>query len=226
MTATSATSSNALPADFLASVNPKTTTTSDMQVSEDRFLKLLTTQLKNQDPLNPMDNAEMTSQLAQISTVTGIEKLNTTLEKLMSNSSDTQAVEAAMMLGRQVLVAGDSMTLPQDGQAVGGIEFPQAVDNASIAVRDANGLLVRTIPLGPQDSGLVDFVWDGKTDAGEQAAAGTYRFTVSAKQGGDAVEATTLALAEVTGVLRSGSEVKLELGQFGNFAMADIKQIY
>lgn len=226
-TAVAATSSNPMSAEFLATVNPKTATaTSAIDASQDRFLKLLTTQLQNQDPMNPMDNAQMTSQMAQISTVTGIEKLNATLEKLMGSSTDTQAVQAASMLGHQVLVSGNGLTLTEGGQPVGGVEFPQAVDTATLTIHDANGTTVRTVVLGEQEAGLQDFVWDGKNDAGETVAAGKYNFSVSAKQGGKSITATTLEMAQVTGILRDSAGVKLELGQLGNFALADIRQIY
>ncbi len=225
-TTTSTISTNGYSAEFLATVNPKTKSTADMQLTEDRFLKLLTTQLKNQDPLNPLDNAQMTSQMAQISTVNGIEKLNSTLTKLMSNSTDSQAMQAASILGHQVLVEGSGITLPQDGQTIGAVDFPQAVDNASIVIKDANGLVVRTIQMGDQQAGLGEFIWDGKNDAGEQLAAGRYSFSVSAEQGGESISAKTLELASVTGVLRESTGIKLELGQLGNFNFADIRQIY
>jgi len=225
-TTTATTSTNTFSAEFLASVNPKTKSSSDMQMTEDRFLKLLTTQLKNQDPLNPLDNAQMTSQMAQISTVNGIEKLNSTLSKLMSNSSDSQALQAASILGHHVLVEGSGMTLPQDGQSLGAVDFPQAVDNAAVTIKDANGLVVRTLQMGDQEAGLSEFVWDGKNDAGEAVAAGRYSFSVSAEQGGKAVSAKALELASVTGVLREATGIRLELGQLGNFNLADIRQIY
>ncbi|GAB1394035.1 hypothetical protein MASR1M60_21990 [Rhodocyclaceae bacterium] len=225
-TATATSPSNTMPADFLATVNPKTKTASEMQLSEDRFLKLLTTQLQNQDPLNPLDNAQMTSQMAQISTVNGIEKLNATLTKLMSNSTDSQVMQAAAMLGRHVLVSGNGMTLPENGQTMAGIELTQPVDNATVTIRDANGLLIRTINLGEQPKGLNEFVWDGKNNAGVQAAAGRYTFSLEAEQGGEEVKAKGLELASVTGIVRDSSGVQLELGQLGNFNMADIRQVY
>lgn len=227
MTTTTQTTSNPMSADFLAAVNPKTSTsTSSTELSENRFLTLLTAQLKNQDPLNPMDNAEMTSQLAQISTVNGIEKLNSTLEKLMSNSTDTQAMQAASMLGHSVLVEGSQLVLAENGQTVGGFELPQAVDSAVLKITDANGLVVRTVDLGDLEEGLHDFAWDGKNDAGAQVAAGTYGFTITAEQGGESVTAETLQLATVSGVLRDSTGVKLDLGSLGSVAVTDIHQIY
>lgn len=225
MTTVSSNSGNTIPADVLASVNPSTSE-SKTETSESRFLTLLTAQLKNQDPLNPMENAEMTSQLAQISTVNGIEKLNATLEKLMSNSTDSQAMQAAAMLDRLVLVEGSRMTLTEGNQAYGGVELPQGVDSATLTISDANGLVVRTVDLGALDAGIHDFSWDGKNDAGELVAAGNYKFSVSAEQGDKTVKTTPLQLGAVTGVLRDGTGVKLQLGDQGNYALNDIRQIY
>lgn len=225
-TTTSTTSTNGYSAEFMAAVNPKTTTTSDAQLSENRFLKLLTTQLQNQDPLNPLDNAQMTSQLAQISTVNGIEKLNTTLTQLMDSSTDSQVMQAANMLNHYVLVSGTGMTLAEDGQTMAGIELTQPADSATVTIRDANGVLVRTLKLGEQSTGLNEFLWDGKDDAGVQAAAGRYTFSIVAEQGGKEVTATGLELASVTSVVRNSSGVQLELGDLGNFSMADIRQVY
>lgn len=220
-------SSNKIPDDVLAAVNKNTTkTASETELSESRFLTLLTAQLKNQDPLNPMDNAQMTSQLAQISTVNGIEKLNSTLEKLMSSSTDSQAMQAAAMLDHLVLVEGSSMTLAEGSQAYGGVQLSQGVDSATMTITSASGQVVRTVDLGALDAGIHDFAWDGKNDAGELAAAGNYSFSISAEQGGKTISVTPLQLGAVTGVLRDSSGVKLELGELGNYSLDDIRQIY
>jgi flagellar basal-body rod modification protein FlgD len=220
-------SSNKIPDDVLAAVNKNTNkAASETELSESRFLTLLTAQLKNQDPLNPMDNAEMTSQLAQISTVNGIEKLNTTLEKLMSSSTDSQAMQAAAMLNHLVLVEGSGMTLTEGNQAYAGVELAQGVDKATLTITNANGQVVRTVDLGALDAGVHDFTWDGKNDAGEPVAVGNYGFKITAEQGGKTVNVTPLQLGAVTGVLRDASGVKLELGELGNFSLDDIRQIY
>lgn len=228
MTTTTSTtgSTSGLSQDFINSVNPKNNDASLMQATENRFLKLLTAQLKNQDPMNPLDNAQMTSQMAQISTVNGIEKLNATLEKMMSSSTEAQAMQAAAMLGHNVLVAGDGITVGESGQAFGGIQFPQSVDSAAITIKDSNGLVIRTINLGAQEAGQQTFSWDGKNDAGEAVAAGRYTFSVAAAQGGKSVTTTGLELAQVTGILRDKSGILLELGQLGKFELSDIQQIY
>ena len=193
--------------------------------AQDRFLKLLTTQLKNQDPLNPMDNAQMTSQLAQISTVDGIEKLNATLQKLLSSSVDAEALQAAALVGHRVMVAGGGLQLAEAG-AVGGVELGATADQVTVTIKDANGIVMNTVNLGRLDAGVHNFVWDGKTDAGVRAANGAYSISVSAARGAEKVAATALQLAGVQNINRGSQGVSLNLGARGLVTLNDIKQIF
>jgi len=114
---------NTVSSSLLASMNPAAAATqSTAAAAQDTFMKLLVTQMKNQDPLNPLDNAQVTSQLAQLSTVTGIEKMNTTLQSLMGSYQSSQTLQAAGMIGHGVLVAGSSLNLT-NGQAPFGIDL-------------------------------------------------------------------------------------------------------
>lgn len=210
--------------ESLSKRTASTDSTSAMSESQNRFLTLLTTQLKNQDPLNPMDNAQMTSQLAQISTVDGIERLNATLQTLLAGNVDAQAMQAADLVGRHVLVPGSAMTL-SSGQALGGIELASDADKVVVTVKDASGLTVRTIDLGTAETGVFGFAWDGKTDSGAAAADGNYKFEVTATQGANKVGATALSLATVSSINRSSLGVSLNLGRMGLVTMADVKQI-
>ncbi|MCX7178553.1 MAG: flagellar hook assembly protein FlgD, partial [Proteobacteria bacterium] len=150
-------------------LNTKTSTAAanpnSMTATEDRFLKLLVTQLKNQDPLNPLDNAQVTSQMAQISTVSGIDKLNATLQALSASMTPNQTLQAATMIGHGVLVAGSGMDL-KAGVGLGGFELASAAESNKVSVTDASGALVSTIDLGAQPAGIVKFQWDGKDSAG------------------------------------------------------------
>src|SRR3989338_8942632 len=110
--------------------------------TQDRFLKLLVTQMKNQDPLNPMDNAQVTSQMAQLSTVTGIDKLNVTLQALSDSMVPNQTLQAATMIGHGVLVDGKDVDL-SDGAGYGGIDLAQSADKVEIAIYDQAGALGR-----------------------------------------------------------------------------------
>ena len=135
----------------------KSKTAQDLQ---DNFLTMLTTQLQNQDPLNPMDNAEMTSQMAQMSTVEGIEKLNTTLNSLVDSIGTSQSMQAASMIGKNVLVPGSTLTL-SDGVAYAGVNLPSAADQVTIKIMDSSGNVIQTEALGAHDSGVINIAWDG-----------------------------------------------------------------
>ena len=192
---------------------------------QDRFLKLLVTQMQNQDPLNPLDNAEVTSQLAQISTVTGIDKLNDTLQLLLSGIEDSRTMEAANLIGHKALAPGSAMSLEENG-AVGGFELPQSVDQLNVTILDGSGIAVRTLDLGAQASGVNTFVWDGVTDSGSLAANGNYSFTINAKQGDREIPVSPLALGLVNSVSPGEHDAVLDMGDLGLVSMADIKQIF
>ena len=193
--------------------------------TQDRFLKLLTTQLKNQDPLNPLDNAQMTSQMAQISTVDGITKLNETLQKLINNAADTQTMQAAALVGHGVLVPGSDMTLA-NGAGVAGLELAEPADRVTVTIKDSNGLTVRRLELGDMEAGAQHFQWDGKTDGGADAASGAYTFSLAAERGTDTVKATALSVGQVSSVERGATGMSLNVGQLGTFALTDVREVF
>jgi len=179
----------------------------DMQ---DNFLTLFVTQLKNQDPLNPMDNAQMTTQLAQISTLKGIEAMNTSLSSLLSAYNTSQALQAAGAIGSQILVEGTGLTL-SGGNAQGGATLASPADSVVLTIKDASGRVVQTEELGKQEAGTIAFSWDGKNSAGVQQADGQYSFSVKATSGGVSVNATPVQVGKVAAVVKSGSSFVLEL---------------
>jgi flagellar basal-body rod modification protein FlgD len=192
--------------------------------AQDRFLKLLVTQLKNQDPLNPMDNAQITTQMAQISTVSGIDKLNATLQSMATSFSAGQSLQATAMIGHGVLVAGSALQL-DNGMAQGGIDLPQATDSVVVSIRDGAGQVLHKVDLGPQAAGVLGFQWDGVTDSGASAAPGSYSFSVEAIQGGNKVDAATLAMGLVNGVAQGKDGVVLKVNGMGSVALSDVKQV-
>jgi flagellar basal-body rod modification protein FlgD len=205
-----------------AGVNNGTTTATELN---DRFLKLLVAQMNNQDPLNPLDNAEVTSQMAQINTVTGINGLNDTVTKLLEQFSRLESMQAAQLTGRSVLVDGSTMALPQTGSAVAGVQLDLPADTVTVEIKDASGQVVRTMQLGKQDAGVSRFEWDGKTDAGTTAAPGSYAFSVTAKTGSTSVPATALASRRVDGVRTVNGATQLVLAGGGSVPYTDIRQI-
>lgn len=225
VTATSSLSSSTQVLLDSANGTASTKATSTTGEAQDRFLKLLTAQLKNQDPLNPMDNAQMTSQLAQISTVDGIEKLNAIMQKLLSSSVDAEALQAAALVGHQVMVVGNGLQLADAG-AAGGVELGAGADQVTVTIKDANGIVMNTVNLGKLDAGVHNFAWDGKNDAGVKAVNGAYSISVTATQGANKLAATALQLASVQNINRGSQGVSLNLGALGLVTLNDIKQIF
>lgn len=228
MASTTSTTSTGSAAEVFAAINGSGTgkaasksVTADM---EDRFLTLLMTQIKNQDPLNPLDNAAVTTQMSQINTVTGIEKLNATLATLLSSYHDSEAMQAAALIGKNVLVSGSTLSL-NGGAAYGGVNLGGPADNVTVTILDAAGKVVQSQNLGARPAGSFSFAWDGKTDAGGSAAPGNYRFTVSAVRGTEKLVADTLQIGTVSALVRGTDGVQLDLAGLGRVAFDKVQQI-
>jgi len=221
--------SSTTSSSILASLNSSGSGSSSATTTEDiqnRFLTLLVAQLENQDPLNPLDNTEITSQLAQMSTVQGIEQLNTQLTSLVDSLAQTQAVQASSLIGNTVLVPGSSLTL-SDGEAYGGVNLASAADQVTVSILDSSGNVVQTQTLGANDAGNVLFSWDGSTSSGETATDGSYTFAVSASNGASSVTAEALQLGTVSALTRTTSgSFRLDLGSLGMYDFSDVQQIF
>ena len=200
--------------------NLSLTTASEQQ---DRFMKLLVAQMRNQDPLNPMDNAQMTSQVAQINTVAGIEKLNRTVESLVAATfGNLQAQAATQLPGRSVLVEGNRLML-EDGKAQGGVELDAAADSANVEILDGAGRVVQTIALGPLPAGVRSFTWDGLQSDGKPAADGAWSTRVMATAAGKPVTARTLTAAPVQAVTPGTAGLLIDLGSAGVQPWSSVK---
>jgi len=223
-------------ADLQAAMNAKPKPETDsVQADTDKFMTLLVTQLKNQDPLNPMDNAQMTSQLAQLQTVTGVNKLNTTLESLKASYQSTESLQATQLIGAGVLVEGEDILL-YESQAILGLELETPADKVQITIVDAKtGKDVAAIELGEQEAGILPIAWDGVPDPNNLDAEGkpialpdgAYTFRVEASRGGEKLkDVKTLSFDSVASVTTGGKEgVKLNLPGKGSVTLADIKQV-
>ena len=197
---------------------------SSVQDTTDRFLTLLITQMRNQDPLNPLDNAQITMQLAQLNTVSGINQLNETLTSLAATFAASQMLQASSMIGGNVMVTGSDLSL-SGGQALFGASLPQAVDSLVVDITDATGRLVHRAQAGPQQAGIVALQWDGAMDSGGTAPDGRYRFTLTATANGKAVDATALSVGGVIGVGSSNGAVQLNLRGGSSVPLTSVKQI-
>lgn len=202
-------------------LNANKTSADEMQT---RFLNLLITQLKNQDPLNPTDANQMTAQLSQISTVSGIEKLNASMEKLLGSYSGTQNMQAAAMIGKTVLTAGSNLELVA-GNAVGGINLNSQADKVTVSIRDAAGKLVQTQSLGAQPAGVLNFVWDGMSDSGQSLPSGKYTFSVEATMGDNKLEVSPLQAGMVNAVTFGKDGLSMQLANNKSVSYQEIMQI-
>ena len=188
--------------------------------SADRFLKLLVAQMQNQDPLNPMDNAQITSQMAQINTVSGIEKLNTTVQGLNANFVQMQAVQGASLVGRDVVIEGDRLTSNDAGLVQGGFELASPADTVKVEILNRAGMVIDTVDLGAQGAGRQGFAWVPKE--GVDPLLGE-RFRVVAKAGTVAVGMTPLMRDRVDAVSTGGDTLTLELRESGSVPYGQIK---
>lgn len=193
---------------------------------QNSFMTLLTTQLQNQDPLNPMDSGQMTSQLAQISTVDGINQLNATLQALSTSMSSSQSLSSATsLIGHGVLVPGSTIALASGSSANGGVQLSQAADVVTVNITDSSGHVVRTISLGAQKAGVVPFTWDGLTNSGSKAPAGAYNVSASASMSGQPVTASTLSYGPVTSVTLGAQGPSLNITGLGAAALSSVVMV-
>lgn len=156
--------------------------TRNQAMGQDDFLKMMLAQLENQDPLKPLDPSQFLGQLAQFSTVTGIQSMQSSLETLAGTLGSSTLLEGASLVGRDVLSSTDTARLAAQGGISGAISTPAGISGLRVDVRDLSGALVRSFDV-PPGSGLTDFRWDGLDQRGERAAAGTYTFGASGRYG-------------------------------------------
>ncbi len=214
--------STTISSDPFAALNTKSAAAASANSSEagsaDRFLKLLVTQMQNQDPLNPMDNAQITSQMAQINTVSGIQTLNSTVEGLNGQFVQMQALQGASLVGRDITVVGNRLAL-QGGTGSGAFELATPADNVKVEVLNPAGRVVGTVNLGAQKAGRHDIEWQ----AGSADPALEYRFRIAATSGAQAVATTSLMRDQVQAVRTSGGGVALQTLYSGDVAYGQVK---
>lgn len=175
-----------------------------------QFLKLLTVQLQNQDPLSPMDNAQLTSQIAQINTVSGIATLNTSVQGLSSQFLQMQTLQGASLVGKNVIVPGNKLDIA-DGVGQGGFELTSAADNVKVDVVNAAGKIIDTVNLGAQTSGVHSFDWT----ATNYDNSANLSFKITATSGATTLDSIALMRDTVNAVSASGSSLQLQLQRAG-----------
>jgi flagellar basal-body rod modification protein FlgD len=201
-----------------------TTSASDLQ---NTFLTLLVTQLKNQDPTNPADSSQMVSQLASINTVQGISNLNTSLSSLATQISAGQSAQAALLIGSNVLAAGNSMTVSSGAASTFGVKLDNAVSDLQVLVKNSSGQIVNTLDLGAQSAGVVPISgWTPTDSSGKTLADGSYTITAQGTINGQQATATTLAASQVQSVIQmSDGSTGLKLANGKSVALTGVASV-
>ena len=216
------------PVNNFAALNPVATaetgkTNAFEAGSAERFLKLLVTQMQNQDPLNPADNAQITSQMAQINTVSGIETLNTTVQGLNSRFAQLQSMQGASLVGRDITVPGDKLAYTADA-GIGGFDLAGPADSVKVEILDKGGKVFDTLNFGKAAAGLNGFAWQPDTTKLPGAADG-YRFRVTATQAGEKVAAKPMMRDHVEAVSISGDRLQLETTVSGRIDYSAVRAV-
>ncbi|KDA95474.1 MULTISPECIES: flagellar hook assembly protein FlgD [Pantoea] len=200
-------------------------TGNNAQDLQNQFLTMLVTQLKNQDPTNPMDNSQLTTQLAQINTLSGIEKLNTTLGSISGQISTSQSLQSSTLIGHGVMVNGGQILVGNGTTTPFGVELASASTGTSATIKDASGTVIDTVDLGALSAGVHTFSWDGKLTDGSVAPDGKYSVAIAASNGNTQLVAQPLNYAYVNGVSTANNTTKLDLGTMGSATLDDVRQI-
>jgi flagellar basal-body rod modification protein FlgD len=203
----SATGTTALPAAATS------TSTTDLATTQDRFLKLLVAQLNNQDPMNPMDNAAMTSQMAQINTVTGLQQVNDTLKNM-------SMLQSGSMVGHDILIAGNTLNI-NSGVVGGAIDLPSAANSVKVNILSPDQQVVGTVDLGAAAAGRQLFQWDASAYTGSVPLT----FEVAATNGSTVLATTSLARDRVMSVGSDAGVMSVQLEGHNTVAYSAVKAI-
>lgn len=198
----------------------------EKELGRDEFLKLLVAQLENQDPMNPQENGEFVSQLAQFSSLEEAQNLTQSFDGFASNFQSSQHLQATSLVGRPVHVASDTTLLGNDGAISVLAEIPVVADAASLSVYNSSGGLVDNFDLGTISPGRNEFVWTGEDASGERYPAGIYKFEVNTSNDGVTARAPIFLSSNVNSVtIEPGGSLTLNLAGIGPTPMSDVIQI-
>ncbi|MFK8083249.1 MAG: flagellar hook assembly protein FlgD [Granulosicoccus sp.] len=196
------------------------------ELGQGEFLELMMAQLENQDPMKPMDNGEFLGQMAQFSTVSGIEGMQESLEKLTETYATSQTLQSTALVGQEVLIEDKNFELNTDETVNGSFELEAASGDVKLDISDSSGAIVHQLNLGEYGPGRHAFTWDGKDSQGDRLSPGKYSATVTVKKD-DGYEAVTVLSSRVIDSVEfgAGNQSTLNTLQGDVLTMADIRQI-
>lgn len=189
------------------------------------FLKLMTAQMKNQDPFAPVDNTQMVAQMAQFSQLAGISEMSTTLKAMADKLGATSTADAVSYIGRTVLTAGNTAYARTTGGIAGAVELTGDADKVLVTIADASGATLKSMNLGTQAEGTATYDWDGKTESGADAGTGPFTVTVTAQKDGMTVPSTGLVWAPVQSVSTVDGAAKLVVPGVGTISADKVREI-
>ena len=234
MTTTSGAGMSGLDSTLFDSINasskPKTDTKkANDQMDQADFLRLMTTQLKNQDPTKPLDGQQFMAQLAQFSTLNGIIEMKQSLDTLTQSLQSMNTLQASNLVGHSVLIDGQKAYLDAEGPIAGRADITEPANKVTVVVTGAAGSEIRRIDLGAKPKGPVDFRWDGLDGNGARVAPGVYTFRVEGTVAdGKSSSFDTQLWAKVDSVSfgQAGKETTLSLAGIGSYGLSQIKEVH
>lgn len=195
------------------------------EIGQEGFLKLMTAQMNNQDPTKPMEDGEFFTQIAQFSSVAGIQELQNSFAQVATAMQSNQALQASTMVGRTVMVQSNEAVFNGAEPVEGKVGISSATPELTINIHDSAGQLIRSIRMGEQSVGVANFSWDGRNNAGELVNAGDYRIEAIAEADGESIELGTLLAEKVESVTLGSSGVTLDLASDRSVPLSGVKQV-
>lgn len=205
---------------------PKTQASGSNELGKNEFMKLMIAQMENQNPLEPQDNGEFISQLAEFSSLEEMQKISGSVNNFSTQFQSSQALQASAMVGRTVLVPASSSPLSNAGTISGVVDLEATTSALNISIFNGSGELVNQFDLGQQAAGTVPFVWDGTNSEGDQMPFDNYTIKAQASRSGSTEQATTLLSANVNSVsIAQGGGISLNLSGMGAIPLEQVREI-
>jgi flagellar basal-body rod modification protein FlgD len=212
MSVTGVTSTTSTPASPAAGATTATVANPKGTMGQTQFLNLLMAQLKNQDPLSPMDNTAFTGEMAQFSSLEQLTNINTNLSGLSQVTSSVNSSQAIGMIGKTIEAAGNTITMSSGVATPIAFNLPSATSVTDISITNSSGNVVATLKPGALSTGDQTIKWDGKDSNGTVLPDGAYTYSVNATAGNQAVLATTYTTGMVSSVSVQGGNISLNVG--------------
>lgn len=211
----------------LGLAKPKSNRVAKDELGEDAFMKLMIAQMENQDPMKPMENGDFLSQLAQFKSVSGLDELKASVEKMATSLQSNQALQASSLVGRWVEVPSDKVQLWEDVGMAGSVEVPGNASQVTVTIKNSVGLIVNQQTLGPQRQGTANFNWDGTDANGNTYPPGEYSVSATATLGDQSESIETNAIVPVDSVLmgKTGEPMTINTSLLGNVKLSQVKKI-